>query len=145
MENQSKSRKDKVQVWIFAQNEQRPLQTLIFKTQEARGGFWQPVTGSVESFDISLEQAAVRELLEETGIFSKVHPIGYSFEFMQDQQCIVETGFYAYLSSFPHIVLDPNEHQAFEWVDLAVADERIKFDSNKKMLQNALFLLKKND
>ena len=43
------------------------LEVLLLE-RAARAGYWQSVTGSVDRLDEPLEQAAAREVLEETGI-----------------------------------------------------------------------------
>ncbi len=141
-------KKQKVQVWVFAERvptqegKKTERRCLIFMTNEQRGGFWQPITGSVESFDVSLEAAAAREFLEETGIqsTSKMVPIGHSFEFTAGPggPLIQETGFLTVLQQESVPILEPKEHQAFAWVEVSEALKRIKFDSNKVMLMTAL-------
>jgi dihydroneopterin triphosphate diphosphatase len=46
------------------------LEVLVLERKNAPG-FWQSVTGSVDSLDEPLEQTAAREVLEETGIDSR--------------------------------------------------------------------------
>ena len=55
----------KVQVFVFTDTE--PRQYLLLRYNDQKGGYWQPVTGSVEAGE-TLEQAALRELWEETGL-----------------------------------------------------------------------------
>ena len=53
---------------------------LLLRRSEARGGFWQPVTGRLEPGE-SPEAAARRELLEETGADVPVEPLRYRHGF----------------------------------------------------------------
>ncbi|MEI7704833.1 MAG: lipoyl(octanoyl) transferase LipB [Deltaproteobacteria bacterium] len=49
---------------------------LLLRRSEERGGFWQQVTGRIEPSE-KPEEAAVRELREETGASGPVRPLGY--------------------------------------------------------------------
>src|SRR5215216_5159067 len=55
-----------VQVVIFAETE-TGIEYLLLRRVKSHGGFWQSVTGSLEEGETHA-QAAVREVLEETGI-----------------------------------------------------------------------------
>ena len=123
--------KNKVQVWILTQKE-----VLIFLTNKKRGNFWQPVTGSAESFDLQLKDAAIREVKEETGFIKDVEPLNHQFHFLnQFGEETSEHGFYILLDEKENPILDPNEHDSFQWVSFDEALKRIRFDSNKEMLK----------
>jgi 8-oxo-dGTP pyrophosphatase MutT (NUDIX family) len=135
----------KVQVWIFCTRESGAGRVfLVLKTLPERGGFWQPVTGGVESGE-SLEGAARREVQEETGL-TRVHRLiqldePFSFESRWGGS-VTEYGFaIEVLSSSmkePEILLDGREHESAIWVSSAEALNKVHFQSNAKMLQGLL-------
>lgn len=143
-----KTRKQKVQVWIFSpsQGGSEP-RFLILRTLPARGGFWQPVTGGVEPGE-ELAAAALREAQEETGLsFQTVPvPLGQPFEYERKEVLFEEHGFSVSLGqkeggSLPAIRLDGREHDAWEWVSYRDARARLKFDSNRQMIDSLWHLL----
>lgn len=93
---------------------------LLLQRTPERGGFWQPVTGRVEQGE-SPEQAAQRELREETGVESPVRPLRYEHAFaLGHAEVIRETAFTA--RALGDVRVDPSEHVASGWFS---ADEAI--------------------
>jgi lipoyl(octanoyl) transferase len=60
---------------------------LLLRRSQARGGFWQPVTGRQEAGETAAE-AARRELREETGADVSVEPLGYRHAFAIDPEVL---------------------------------------------------------
>ncbi len=143
--DQVTERRSKVQVWVYWVPHSPQLQAhigvrfLVLRTLPERGGFWQPVTGGVESGEIP-EVAALREALEETGLAPgrPIFKIGEPFEFESRWGLAVEFPFGFEVNEPrdqpPAIQLDLREHDQFAWVSAEEALRRVKFASNKKNL-----------
>ena len=134
-------KKLKVEVWIFCRlPDTGTTQFLLLRTRPDRGGFWQPVTGSVEPGE-TLEAAALREAQEESGLtFSTpVRPLDRSFEYESRGQTFHEHGFYIEASlkdgHLPAIKLDPHEHVEGKWISAPEVFPLLKFSANAEMLR----------
>lgn len=113
-------------------------------------GFWQGVTGGLEG-DESLELAAKRELLEETGLVSsQINPIGFSYSFpLQDEwrhlyasgvQEIVEHVFVALFQVGQEPILS-SEHDESKWCRKEEALELLKYPGNIEGLKQCAIIL----
>lgn len=88
---------------------------LLLKVIPHRGANWQPVTGSVDPGE-NWEDAAKRELLEETGLALEVHDLNLEFEFEDRlQRTVKERAYYALLDQVMDVPIDPIEHTDFVW------------------------------
>lgn len=113
---------------------------LLLKRTEARGGFWQPVTGRVQAGERA-DHAAVRELKEETGLDEAVEPLELPHAFSLGPldgapKVAVEHPFLARLDPAAPVRLSP-EHEAFEWVSPEVAVARVPFEGLKRAVRAA--------
>jgi dihydroneopterin triphosphate diphosphatase len=133
-----------VQVLIFAEIE-RQREFLLLKRIESHGGFWQPVTGSLETGETH-RQAAVREVFEETGIdcnaeqlidleLTNVFEIApqWRSRFAPDVTHNEEVCFALQVEKCD-VRLDSLEHDDYLWLDAERAYAMFYWDSNKKAL-----------
>ena len=108
-------------------------------------GFWQSVTGSLK-WDEQPRQAAVREVLEETGIASG-QPIdaGYSERFPilpswrprygPDVYQNIEHVFFWRLPEVMPVTLNPREHSRYRWLAVDNARQRVDSWTNRRALE----------
>ena len=111
-------------------------------------GFWQSVTGSIESEDSDLLATAARELMEETGIDAHQYQL-QDWQFSQTYEIYphwrhryapgvtqnVEHVFGLELPGRVPVKLAPREHIAYEWVDWREAAQRVFSWTNVEALR----------
>ena len=108
-------------------------------------GFWQSVTGSLE-WDELPEQAAIRELYEETGLKDQLLincQLEHSFPILPEWRHryhpdVQENREYVYslrLSAPCKIRLNPNEHNKYEWLDYRTAIQRCSSWTNRQAIE----------
>ena len=107
------------------------LEVLLLRRHPHRGGFWQPVTGTVERGEKPLA-CALRELGEETGMSGEVLPLGYVHSFLfgeprpeRTPRIFQETAFWTEVSGEKPVTLDPREHFESAWVPVSRALEMV--------------------
>jgi lipoyl(octanoyl) transferase len=117
-------------------------QVLVMRRTPERGGFWQTITGRVEP-DETPEQAAARELQEETGLSVAVRALNYQHAFALGEflppKLAEETAFAAWLPEGHTVRLGP-EHDTHEWLDVPTALQRLPFRGLREGVKRALAL-----
>ena len=117
---------------------------VLLLERASRAGFWQSVTGSLDRLDEPLEQAAAREVGEETGIDAgrarlRRWNLVYTFEiypqwrhrFVPGVVHNVEHVFGLELAARPPVRIAPEEHVAFIWLPWREAAARCFSWSNR--------------
>ena len=120
-----------VEGYLFSRS---PLRFLVFRRPPSRGRIWVPVSGKVEPEDADFEAALRREVLEETGLRDPiaVTPLDWHVPFRADNGETWRLHAYAVeVSPGFEPRLGP-EHEAFEWVGVDEALERLHFPDNRE-------------
>ena len=120
----NQSTRNKVHIVLFQRNNNdKNLKVLLLQTNKKRGEFWQNITGGVESTDLNKQDAAIREVLEETKLTpSSISQIKLKFKFFDQWKThVTESVFCAVCQTSNNQdlspIIDPKEHQSYMWVD----------------------------
>ena len=108
------------------------------------GLWWQSVTGMLEPGETH-EEAAHRELMEETGLQGNLRPLGLSHSFWVDPAIVrfpdaeprfnTETCFSMEVLPDAEVRLEPAEHSEYLWCGPDEAYERMKWEGSKAALR----------
>jgi dihydroneopterin triphosphate diphosphatase len=131
----------KVQVHVYCDYaESGIMRFLVLKKSEARGGYWQPITGNVDDCE-ELEDCVRRELAEETGINNLTScSVIDDFSYTKNGQNFHET---VYLARVPACDIRlSKEHAEFRWEPYETARDLILYESNKQALDKAFKVLR---
>lgn len=122
------------------------LQVLLIERAD-KAGFWQSVTGSLEG-DESLRDAAIREVMEETGLDANVLPLvdwqisnvyeiypHWRYRYAPGVTENTEHVFGLELPAPQVVQLSPQEHVRQEWVDWREAAKRVFSWTNVEALR----------
>ena len=117
-------------------------QVLLLQMNDERGAHWQSVTGSVDPGE-NFEQAAKRELIEETGVNADIIELDLNFEFHDRWgKDVFEKVYLAKVKSIPKVVISSDEHQNYKWVNLDdISQKSFGYPSNYQAYLKALEVL----
>ena len=107
------------------------VEFLILKRTPEDGGFWQPVTGTLEDGEKVLN-CLHREIREETGISSVLHVSDQIYQFDWDGDIAGRDLVYAVeVAEDAEVILDGKEHTEYRWLPLFKALEMLKYQTIK--------------
>lgn len=120
------------------------VEVLMMLRHPEQGLWWSSVTGMVEAGE-SLEEAAHRELQEETGLSGTLRPLDFSHAFWVDPRLIGlpdgeprfnrETCFHVEVSPSAEVRLGPEEHSEYRWCPLTEAQGLMRWEGSKAALR----------
>lgn len=123
----------KVEGIIYRQGD-HAIEILCLKRIPEDGGFWQPLTGTVD-LEESIPMTLYRELEEETGIKNEhvinISDILHSFHWFKGETVILEFIFAISVESGVNVLLSPKEHSEYEWLTPEKAINMFKYENNK--------------
>ena len=115
---------------------------LLIKRVPEDGGFWQPVTGTLE-FNESLNDCGLRELREELGVPTEslnLSEEAYRFSWQKQAYVVVELAYGVQLHSDQTIVLS-TEHEDYRWLSDTDALAALEKENNRIALAKLIELL----
>jgi lipoyl(octanoyl) transferase len=121
------------------------IRILLLHRRPERGGFWQPITGTIEDGELPLD-AARRELREETGHAAEPASLDLVQSFLIESQYLAprfpapiiasEIVFQAALDSALPIHIDLEEHDTWGWFTQAGAYEKIRWSDDREAIDH---------
>lgn len=141
---------ESIQVVIGHRHKNKVEYLLLHRVPES-GGFWQPVTGTIErKRNETPFEAANREVFEETGFELHITPLDYVHSFMIDpiyqkkgMKSPIFNREHSFTARAPHreVRLAVNEHSEYEWLDYESAKKRLMWRGNHRAFELASRIL----
>lgn len=110
---------------------------LVLQRNERKGGFWQTITGGVHRMEL-LSENVVREVSEEIGIPAMPENLlatEYTFHYIGGEGYELNEYVYGYRLGDADAVRLSDEHVAYEFLGTQEAIARVKYDGNKKAIE----------
>ncbi len=131
---------DCVEGFVFVRS---PPQFLLLKRTEARGGFWQPVSGRFEPSDRTFEHAVRREVAEETGFSGVGELLDLSWAVVFPGKDGRPWRLHSYGVEIPRVTAPrlSHEHVAYLWCRPGEALSTLFWPDNRQALRRLLAAL----
>jgi 8-oxo-dGTP pyrophosphatase MutT (NUDIX family) len=112
---------------------------LVLKRNEKKGGFWQTITGGIETREL-LPEAARREVEEEIGVstdkIEDIRPSDYTFSYIGGERYELHERVYAFEIDSDARVRISDEHVDAKWCNKEEAVDTVKYEGNKKAIES---------
>jgi dATP pyrophosphohydrolase len=134
-----------VSVFVINKTQKEAKYLLLKRSAKYLKGTWQMVTGKIEENETAYE-AAIREVKEETGIINlelfSADTVETIYMKSFDKITLIPV-FIAFVEIF-EVSLSISEHDAYEWVSLEEANDRLVWSEQKRVLKhiNEIFIKK---
>ena len=130
----------KIEAFIYRMTD-ASLEYLLLKRVPEDGGFWQPVTGTLE-FEESLRECILREISEETGIDSIISLTSevHRFSWQKQDYTVVELVYGINVMATQTVSLS-KEHDDYKWVHYEEAQNLLNKENNRIALTKLHHLL----
>ena len=129
----------KIEAILYSKSSDNKVEYLLIKRTPEDGGYWQPVTGTLDNGE-KLHDCLFREINEETGVdksqIKSLSPILYKFDWKNKRdETILEFVYAVEIDGNQEITLSPEEHDDLQWCDFDSAMETLFTDNNKNALK----------
>lgn len=135
-----------ISAYIIRQTSEGPRYLLIRRCGKYLTGTWQMISGGIEKGETA-GQAAFREIQEETGLTPQVLYSADAVEtfYLPINDKIAFVPVYVAFVKDEEVTLSPKEHDAYEWLSLEEARERLIWSEQKRIitLVHETFVLQK--
>ena len=130
----------KIESVIYRKKENR-VEFLALKRSLEDGGFWQPITGTLESNE-SLEECLLREAQEEIGVSLEnvisVSGLLHSFTWEKKNIGVMNEYIFAVEIKLDSVVELSSEHTEFKWCTQEEAELLFSMENNKIGLRKTI-------
>ena len=122
---------------VLFKNEPSERLFAVLKRNPRKGSFWQTITGGLHPFE-SLREGVLREISEEVGIHTEADrliPSNYHFSYIGSEGYEMNEYVFGYRLGPKDEIRTSDEHTDHELLPRDAAIERVKYDGNKRAIE----------